>query len=259
MYATISVFRRSFKQQNGINWHFMKQLERYKLRKNTEIVKALTKSIKQQHERVAQRRNRFRDEYIYLCAIRPYYFDLQKKGISFKSDIEKHIKLDGDWEEEVKDDLNNYVQMIMDFATNSGKTNYIEARAEEYDRIDMIHHKVEKEKKEASKARQLERRLDKLNKYVSSYYNRQVKHNVFMDLVTNHYKYNPSYKSCKIIVALSKINGHETIVYYSGQDVSEFASDASLFFDDDEAILQECIKECNEMENVLCTMTMQLL
>ena len=259
MFGTASIFRRSFRQQYGVDGAFMHHLKRYNLRKDTDITRALVKTINAQKDRIKERRNRFRDEYIYLSAVRPYFFELQKKGVSFKDDMETHINLTGFWEDEVKDDLNEYVQMIIDFAAQSGKTNYIEARLEEYDRIHTFQCKAKEERKAASNAKQLERRLDKLHKFIAAQYSKIRVNNKFMEYITGYYKYDSSYTSCKVIVALAKIGGHETITYYAGQEVSEDFNESSLFFNDDEAILQECLKECEEFENVLCCATMQLL
>jgi hypothetical protein len=173
--------------------------------------------------------------------------------------MEEHINLIGLWEEEVVEDLDNYVDMIIEYAHESGKTNYIDARLERYEQVSARRNAMIREKEQARKEKKALKYETKLENFIRSQHNRKRENRIALDLATSNYRYDPRYKSCTVIVALCKYEDMEYFAYYAGQEVSTDINDASLFYDDDLKYLSECKRTCMEMEEVLCVSTMRLL
>ena len=145
LYNGISYIRKTYYNMNDYYRAIYFPLKKYNIKKDSQLTKAIINDCDIVNKRIKEKRKMIKDEYIYLSAIRPYYFDLQKRGISFKSDIQNYVNLNGKWDEE-KDSFNDYIQNIIDFTAKSGKTNHIDARLECYDKINKYIENAKEEK-----------------------------------------------------------------------------------------------------------------
>ena len=259
LYISISKIRTSYKEMFAVFETIEYKLNNTEISENSDIAKAIIHDCATNTRRITEKRKMIRDEYIYLSMIRPYYFNLQKKGISFKEDIENHINIYGKWEDEL-DSFSQYVDGIIAFAEKSGKTNYIDARLENYDRVNInrINRELEKKQKNADKV--LERQINKLNTYV---HNKEttIRRNPnsqqsLIDIIMKQSGYH-TYCSCSVIVAIQKID-QEKIVFFTGTGFSTNIKNSKFYFDNEQQNMQKEKEVCSAYEGIKCVTTLQI-
>ena len=259
LYIGIKTIRSSFMGMFDKLCTIRDQLENYDIKENCDLAKAIIRNDRIHEKRTAEKRKLIREEYLFLSLVRPYYFYLQKKGISFTEDINNHVNMHNRWKDE-REKFNAYFNIILDFAEKSGNKNHINARLEEYKKIKNRNQREREHKKAISKERTLERQTTKINNFTSHWENTYKKQTWrIMKTVVNLPNYSLKYKSCCVIVALCRINGQEVFRYFTGSALTDDIHSAAFYFDDSIKDIDKYKEECSKCEDVCVVSTLVVM